>query len=144
MSIDEFSHLWDGSESGWTLYHYNRMEWEVTFHFSDDGPTLTEVAAMRDTLDDFRDQPVRSIWDKLRGSSSYSIPETLSNLEVRWLVDRTDRASLRTSVVPVDRSGYLPVNRDGSAMIIEDDRRAQAVVQRMIAAGVPVEEIHVD
>jgi hypothetical protein len=144
MSIDEFSHLWDGSESGWTLHHYDRMVWKVTFHFGDDGPTLTEISAMRDTLDDFRDQPVKLIWDKLRGTSTYSMSETLSNLKMRWLVDKADRASLRTSVVPIDRSGYLPVRRDGSATIIEDDRLAEEVAQRMIAAGVPIEEIHVD
>jgi hypothetical protein len=144
MSIDEFRHLWDGSETGWTLHHYNRMEWTVTFQFGNDGPTLGEISAMRETLDHLRNQPVKSIWNKLRGMPTYSLPETLSNLEMRWLIDKADRASLRTSVVPADRSGYLPVNIDGSAMIIEDDRLAEKVAQRMIAAGVPVEEIHVD
>ena len=120
------------------------MEWTVTFQFGNDGPTLGEISAMRETLDHLRNQPVKSIWNKLRGMPTYSLPETLSNLEMRWLIDKADRASLRTSVVPADRSGYLPVNIDGSAMIIEDDRLAEKVAQRMIAAGVPVEEIHVD
>jgi hypothetical protein len=144
MSIDEFSHLWDGSESGWTLHHYNRMEWIITFQFGDDGPTLAEIAAMRDVLDDLRNQPVKTIWEKLRGKPSYSLPEKLSILEMRWLVDKADRASLRTSVVPEDQSGYLPIRRDGSAMIIEDDRLAEEVAHRMIEAGVPVQEIYVD
>ena len=144
MPIDEFSHLWDGSESGWTLHHYNRMEWTISFQFGDDGPTLAEISAMRNVLDDLRNQPVKSIWDKLRGKTSYLLSETLSNLEMRWLVDKADRASLRTSVEPVDRSGYLPVSLDGSAMIIEDDRLADEVARRMIEAGVPVQEIHVD
>jgi hypothetical protein len=144
MSIDDLTYLWDGSDKGWTLHHYNRMEWAVTFRFGDNGPTFTEVSAMRDMLDDLRNEPVKSVWSKLRGKPTYSLPETLSNREMRWLVDKADRASLRTSVVPVDRSGYLPVSSNGSAMLIEDDRLAEEVAHRMIAAGVPVEEIHVD
>ncbi len=98
MSIDEYSHLWDGTESGWTLHHYNRVEWKFTFCFGDDGPTLADISAMRETLDDFRDQPVKSIWDKLRGKATYSMPETLSNLEMRWLVDKADRAVTPTGL----------------------------------------------
>lgn len=72
------------------------------------------------------------------------MPETLSYLEMQWLVDKAGWAALRTSVVPVNRSSCLPVSRDGSAMIIEDDRLAEEVAQRMIEAGVPAQEIHVD
>jgi len=45
--------------------------------------------------------------------------------------------------VPIDRIGYLRISRDGSAMII-DERLAEEVAHRMIAVGVPVQEILVD
>jgi len=144
MSLDDYAHLWDGTETGWKLHHYDRKEWLVTFRFFSDGPTLEEIRKLRGLLDEFRDTPMSEVWKRLRGQASYALANTLSNLEMRRLTDNAKHLDLTVSVDPVDRSGYLPVYSDGSAMIIEEDVIAAEVARRMIEAGVEVQEVHVD
>lgn len=136
--------MWDGSQPGWTLQHFDRIEWAVTFNFASTGPSAREVSSLRTLLDAFRDLPMSDVLAQLRGLQTYTTPEPLGNLEMRWIVDRANRIGLDTTPSPTDRSGYLSVFSDCSAMIIEDDDLAAQVTQRMLDAGVPVQHIHVD
>ena len=47
MSLDEYRHLWDGSESGWTLHRVDHVVWSVSFSFSETGPSQSEILALR-------------------------------------------------------------------------------------------------
>ena len=144
MSLDEYRYLWDSSQPGWTLNRVNQLDWNVTFHFAGTGPTPAEVSAIRSLLDCFRDTPMSAVWSQLRGQSSYMLKDTLGNLEMRWLVDASDRAGLKTSVSSINSGGCLPVHVDGHMLIIEDDGLAAQVAQKMIGAGVPVSDTHID
>jgi hypothetical protein len=144
MSLEEYAHLWDGSETGWKLQHFHQMEWQLTFCFSSHGPTLAEISKLRELLDEFRDSTVSEVWNSLRGRASYALSQTLSNLEMRRIVDKAEQMNLKVSVDAMDGSGYLPMNSAGSVMIIEDDTIADEVARRMIQAGVEVQEIEVD
>jgi hypothetical protein len=143
-TIDDFQHLWNGSEPGWKLQRIHRMCWRLTSRFSLSGPTGSEVLSLRRLLDGFRDVPMKDVWHDLRGRSSYTLDLDLSELEMRRLTGRARQASLHFTVDPIDRGGYLPIAPDGCALIIEDDELSECVVGRMLDAGVRVESIEVD
>jgi hypothetical protein len=144
MTLDDFRHMWDGSEPGWKLRRIERQEWQLTFMFAESGPTLQEISRLRNLLDDFRNIPLAQVLKQLRGLSSYTLPTVLSNLEMRYLVEKAEQLEFRTSVIELDRSGYLAIHEDCTAMIIEDDEVAREVANRMIQAGIAVETIHYD
>lgn len=144
MSLDEYAYLWNGTQPGWRLQYFCRMEWLITFRFSLNGPTLEEVRKLRGLPDEFRDTPTSEVWNRLRGQQSYTLADARSNLEMRRLTEDAGRLQLPVSVEARDDSGYLPVHVDGFALVIEDDTIADKVARRMIEAGVEVEEIHVD
>lgn len=144
MSIDEFQHLWDGYGPGWTLRHIDHVVWSITFHFLESGPTPKETLALRELLDEFRDRPMSEVLQQLRGNSTYMLPRTLGNIEARHLTEAARRLGLNVNADAIGRSGYLPEHSTGYAMLIDDDELAAEVARRMIAAGVPVIEVHVD
>ena len=144
MTLDKYRHLWDGSEPGWTFHRFDRVVWRISFSFSPDGPTQTDILALRKLLPDLRAQPISDVVGNLRGQTEFKLPNELGNIAMRNLVDAAKKMGLQPDTEPIDNGGYLPVHSDGSAMIIEDDNVAALVAERMRAAGVPVTEIHVD
>ena len=66
-AIDEYGHLWDGSEPGWRLQQTDFSVHHITFRFPVEGPTHTDVVALRGLLDELRDKPMQEIWSELRG-----------------------------------------------------------------------------
>ncbi len=143
-AIDAYRHLWDGSEPGWKIHHIERVMWRITFAFEGDGPTECEVAAMRILLDEFRNIPAVDVWRRLRGCASYTAANEQGNIDSRSLIDAALNLGLSARAEPIDRGGYIPVSPDGTALVIEDDEIAGQVTQKMIAAGIPVEIVHVD
>lgn len=144
MSIDEFKHMWDGSDPGWTLRHYHDSESTITFHFLESGPTSAEILSLKKLLDEFRDRPMSEVFQELRGQSTYTPSRTLGNIEARHLTESARRLGLNVKVDRIDRSSHLPVHSAGYASLIDDDELAAEVAKRMIAAGVPVIEAYVD
>ena len=144
MSLEEHAHLWEGTEPGWTLQYVENVVWNVTFPFAADGATIQEVSKLRELLDEFRDLAVSDVWKRLRGQASYRMQNSLTNLEMRSLIEKAERLGLAYAVESIDRSGYLPVHADGTAVLIEENHVSDEVVRRMLAAGVPVQRVHVD
>lgn len=60
----------------------------------------------------------------------------------RRLLENLNRAGLTTAVRNTSFVSYLPLDRTtNSAMLVEDDEEARELAERMIRAGVPVQEI---
>ncbi|MCE9556974.1 MAG: hypothetical protein K8T91_26810 [Planctomycetes bacterium] len=143
-NVDEFQQMWDGSEPGWRLVKVHRNTWRVIFHFGENGASKIEMVALRKILNELRDVPPEQVWRQLQSSPSYEYPEDLGNIESCELVNAAQSVGLAATAKSVDRGGYLPIAADGSAMIIEDDELAEQVTQKMIASGVPIEQMEVD
>ncbi|GAB5517732.1 hypothetical protein [Rhodopirellula baltica] len=144
MTLDEYRHLWDGSEPGWTLHRFDRIVWRITFSFAPNGAVQSDIIALRKLLPALRAQPISNVVASLRGQASYELPEELGNIDMRNLMDAANTLGLEPHAESIDRGGYLPVHADGSALLIENDDESKLVAERMLAAGVPVTEIHVD
>jgi len=141
--LDDYAHLWDGSEPGWTLRSTQQRTWRIRFVFSDSKPTMSEVRTLRQLLPGLRALPAREAVKRLSAAPYYDLPEPTSNIEMRSLVDRAKALGLVVEATVEDHSWELPV-RGGSVLLIEDDTTARRVCERMRAAGVPVEHIEVD
>ena len=74
----------------------------------------------------------------------YRLSLFIDNIDINAKMKRGSELGLHCECVCVDCSGYLPVDVNGFAMIIEDDNEAKQVTQRMLDAGVPVVQSHVD
>ena len=85
-----------------------------------------------------------AVLQQLRGQSTYALPHELGNIEMQQLVDTARELGLEVKAESIDRGGYLPVSSEGHALIIEDDDIAAQVEERMIAAGVPIADVHVE
>jgi hypothetical protein len=136
--------MWDGSQPGWKLLRIDDVRYQVTFLFADAGPTAVEILGIRQTLDEFRNQPMQEVLKELRGKGRYVLPRNLTNLESRELVEVARMNGLKVNVDGQRTCSYLPVSPDKMAGIIEDYELATAVTERMIAAGVPIEWTHFD
>ena len=144
MTLDEYRHLWDGSEPGWTLHRFDRIVWSITFSFAANGPSQSDIIALRKLLPALRAQPLSQVLAELRGQSVYEMPDELGNIDMRNLMDAANKLGLQPNAESIDRGGYLPVHTGGNAMIIEYDDVAARVAEKMLAAGIAVTEVHVD
>ncbi len=144
MAIEEFAHMWDGSDDGWTLHYFDRKAWRITVRFPEGRPSIHDVSKLRQLDDDLRNVPASSLWTQLRDVASYSLASELSNVDIHAKMQVGTELGLHCECECIDKSGYLAVHVNGSAMIIEDDDEARQVTQRMLDAGVPVVETHID
>jgi hypothetical protein len=130
---DDQSHMWDGSQEGWTLIGSRRHEVIVALR-----TTLGELSAPRL-------RALRSVWGDARLDACSAFDMELSR-GARTAEQAAELAALvraagfdcevRTSV------DYVPHReRNGHAVVtvIEDDEEHTRITQRMLAAGVRVE-----
>ena len=144
MPFEDFAHMWDGTDDGWTLHYFDRKEWQITVRFPGGRPTIQDIVKLRNFDEDLLILPASSLWGQLRDVDRCTLQTNVSSVEVHSKMERGNELGFQCECVCVDRSGYLAVHLNGSAMIIEDEEEAKQVTQRMIAAGVPIVETHVD
>lgn len=144
MNIEEFKYLWDGSEPNWSLQHIDHVVWHLVIHFGEMGPSTHEIIKIRKIVPELKSKKVTSIYQELKGHSIYRTQEKYGNLESRKLSSQASELGLNVELESEQIGGYLPISKDNSALIIEDDCLAKMVVEKMIEAGVKVVDVHVD
>lgn len=97
---------------------------------------MAQVAAVRKMLPPFQEKPAAELLALSRGKPFLDGNEMPSHI-ARRLSQQMTQAGLHCELLDRTRTGYLPVS-DSGGCIIEDDSLAEAVIQRMLAAGVPV------
>ena len=110
MTLDEYRHLWDGSEPGWTLHRFDRTVWRITFSFASNGPSQSDIIALRKLLASLCSKPISQVLAQLRGQAAYELPNELGNIEMRNLMDTARELGLQPNAESIDRGGYLPVH----------------------------------
>jgi hypothetical protein len=140
--LDDFAFLWDGSQSGWRIRKTYHRTWHVWVMLSQ-GPTVDEIRRVRQLDPSLGSLSAREAMARLRGATTVELPGPVGNIEMRVLVERARALGLQTRVELEDRSSCLPV-RNGEALLIEPDDLARQVVERMEAAGLPVNLVEVD
>lgn len=144
MSIDELKYLWDGSEPGWELAHVDSVEWHLTFDFDVAGPTQAEIINLRKVVPELMHLKLPLVYKELRGVAQYVTLQGFGNMEAHKLEAQARELNLRVKKEDKQTGGYLPVLNGKNALIIEDEELLRSVVEKMIAAGVNIIEIHAD
>lgn len=144
MSIEQFSYLWDGSEPGWELQHINRVEWSLEFSFSKTGPKKEDVVKLHKLLPELKSLKLSDVSRTLKNQGSYSTTERFGCIEARRICAEAYQLDLMVRKHEEQVGDYLPVSKDGHALLIEDDELANKVYKKMIEAGVKVVEILVE
>src|SRR3569832_2305873 len=119
-ALDDFRHLWDGSEPGWRLQRVHHLVWHAIFRFSDNGPSIQEIAWLRDCFPKLRDRPLQDVWGHLRGAASYVVPERLGHSEAYSLGDCAHRQGLTLELKSEQLGGTLIIAPDGHPLAIEN------------------------
>ena len=141
--LDDYAYLWDGSDPGWRVRHIHHRVWRLEIVFGHDGPSTSEIRALRKLLPSLGSLPAREAFATLEGTPRYQLAEPVGAIERRWILDRTDALGLTVEATAEDLGSSIPVRND-EVLLIEDDDVAREVVARMQAAGVRMEHIEVD
>ena len=143
MELDEYSRLWDGSDSGWTLVQIDNIIWEVTFLFGETGPTKAEIIALKKVIPEFENKSIVELFKLLKRKDNYTVEERFGNIQSRQIGQMATELKLEFELKSMDLGGYFPY-KENQIFIIEDNDIRQAVVEKMIAAGVEIEQVHID
>ncbi|MCB9678209.1 MAG: hypothetical protein H6737_24120 [Alphaproteobacteria bacterium] len=137
--LSELAYLWDGSDPGWVLHRVDHFEFTVVVSV----PVVNArvLATLRRVLWGLRDRRPAEVRQAL-SRGEYRVAH-LGHIAHRQLCETLEAAGVAFHSEVVDLGGYLPV-KDGTALLIEDEKLGREVAERMLAAGVPVLEVHVD
>lgn len=112
----------------------------VTICFADSRPSLSEFAAVRRSLPEFRDAAPATLKEKIGESGTLQLG-VMPTDEARKIVQELQSQGLRVVAEDASEVGYLPLDRTiGCAWLIENKVESEAIVQEMLAAGVPVQD----
>ncbi|WP_312316100.1 hypothetical protein [Stenotrophomonas sp.] len=134
--LEQFAYLWDGSEPDWVLVETDSYVLPQLV-FATTGPTLAQVSVARGLLPELGTQSSAEAFKYMRGQSCVPLERrTAAAAEV--LAAQCLKVGLSLEWVPVPGKRLLPVRSSTSALIIEDDELAAAVVSEAVRRGVPV------
>ena len=133
---------WDRSHN-WVVHRFHLDRAELTVVFEAERPSLAELAVLRRCLPEFRNVPPATARDRAGKKGRLEFGE-LHGPESEAIARR--RCGVRgcgSSSRDTSRVGYLPHDRTtGDALLIEDDEEGRRLIEQMIEAGVPVEDIY--
>ncbi len=143
MSLSEYSFLWDGTEPGWTIHVMWRNEHDVCVVFGEAGPSVAELAKLRQLVDAYRALSAREAHTRFASKPRVTVGRK-SAIEAHQLAHRAKALGLTVELEGHCTTSHLPVNElTNVALIIEDDDEAERVCKEAIARGVKVVETEV-
>lgn len=135
--LERYQYLWDGTEN-WVLSRLLVSWYALRLQFEEAGPTKAEIFALRKLLSDFRDKSWQEVTTELTGIPYYEIPFRSFD-RMQELDKRAKQLNLKTSQHNHRVVSYLPMSSDEkSGLLIEDDALNDAIIKKMLDAGVPV------
>lgn len=143
VGVEQYSYLWDGSQTGWVLLCIDGQRIELTIKFSEDGPSAREFGSIRKVVPEFQELSLSSVIERLKGQSSLPLGEFESG-EARSLLQSCKDVGLTITQLVKELPRYLLVNElTKSALLIEDDDLANRVKETALKRLVPVRHIEV-
>lgn len=131
---------WDRTHD-WVLERYWRDLTRVTIQFRRRPPSVIELAALRRCLPQYRHMAPAELRAVTADSDALPLG-VMPTPEARQLIAAAEAQGLQVLAEGASYVSYLPINRTtGCAWRIEDDAESVAVVEAMLAAGVPVQMI---
>ena len=123
------------------LHRFFHERAEVTIHFGAQTPTVGELAALRRLVPHYSNMPPAALRELVGHAGEHSLGDMPGDT-ARELAAEAQKIGLKFTVENTSIVGYLPFDKTtGCAWLIDDEEESKAVVESMIAAGVPVEII---
>jgi hypothetical protein len=135
QALADLSYLWTSGE--WTLHEVHHAQSRVIFVFTDGRPSAQELLAIRRVVPRFAQLPISVLMDEL-GELPAFVAGEFPNIEAQSLEVKARERALNVRREDTSYTSYLPVNAEGSALIIEDDALAVLVTSEMRKRGVPI------
>ena len=133
--LSELSYLWTSGD--WELHSSHQSSARVVFEFEDDRPNAKELLAVRALLPRFRDSSMTLLKEEV-GSAPEYLAGDFGGIEAHQLDNAAQARGLKTRVESTSETRYLAVNKEGHALLIEDDELARLAHDEMKSRGVPI------
>jgi hypothetical protein len=129
---------WDRSHD-WVLHRHWHDLTRVIVRFRRWPPTVAELAALRRCLPHFRDMPPTAVRATIPSSGVLELGIVPTPNARRW-IEALQAEGVEVVAKSMSFVSYLPIDRTtGSAWLIDDTAKADAVVRAMLAEGVSVD-----
>lgn len=128
--MSSYSYLWNGSQAGWTLLQVDQSTCAITVLFDAQGPSKSEIRALRRAAPCFRGLSAAQAALQLRGRPSLHLGE-VDRGPARSIVKALAHHGLRVHEEVTKRTTYLPFNEIGLyALLSKTSARLNKSLQR--------------
>jgi hypothetical protein len=125
----------------WVLHRSWNDLTRVTIRFQNAKPSLSELAAIRRCLPQYRDMAPAAARTSI-GETGQLPLGVMPTPEARGVIEIIQKEGFIVDAECASYVSYMPLDKTTScALLIENEAEAKAVVQSMLAAGVPVQQI---
>lgn len=139
--FSEYKYLWDGTEKGWVLERFDRDLIEIEILFSNSGPSIKEIQALRSAIPEYSHRKIQEVFSDLQGLSKLWIGE-FESIEGRRIVKACEKEKIRVRIKERVETHFMPVNKiTQMALVIEDESLALEVAKEGMRQGMEVEYI---
>ncbi|MDV0438652.1 hypothetical protein [Xanthomonas sacchari] len=141
QEVYRYSYLWNGTQLGWTLMRVNRQSMSLCIIFSEQGPTVAELKAVREVVPSYKGLTSSEVLRALRGTSKLNVdfPDSQTGRRIALICRQH---GLVIEEYAQDQSGFLLFNElTKMALVIEDEVVGEAVKDEALRRGVPVRHI---
>ncbi|MFZ6757895.1 hypothetical protein ACO0K9_11860 [Undibacterium sp. Ji50W] len=138
QSVHQFSHLWNGTELGWVVHCHVRNLQHLQLVFTDAGPTLADINALRAVVPGFADKPPGEIVALVRKAKRFPLGEHESAC-ARKLIQQCESQGLQVEITGRQVVSYRLINQiSNRSLIIEDEIICRSVAEEAIRQGLGV------
>ena len=135
---NHYARLWNGNEPGWVVVRHTEDRVKLHVEFSDDGPTIQELKALRLAVPRLAQQAATEVLRAVKGKPVYFLGE-LESGAARKLREQCESLGLRVAAHGHTATCYNLVNEQTNRfLLIEDSATLQAVAEEAIKQGLPV------
>ncbi len=131
---------WDRTHD-WVLSRHYTERATLMVLFQGGRPSVSELATLRRCLPWLRHLAPVVLRDRIGQSGNLDLGEFDGREARRWQEDLKG-AGLQVVIRDTSFTSYLPIDRTtGAALLVEDEEKARELVEEMMRAGVPVQDI---
>ena len=140
--LDEYSYLWNGSEN-WKLTHISGTRYTIIVHF-EERVSVKELLTLRKIFPYFQNRKPQEIKDEL-ASQSYWKSDGFNYHTGHRMYESIINEGLSAEIVGHDLRLYGIFNPDTEMTLkIYSAEIYEAVIEKMLAAGVHVDYVEID
>jgi len=143
--LNEYRHMWDGSEEDWKLIQYDSSVFLVEFNFNESGPNRREFQSVVEFIGLLPNENETEAWERLRECSGIGKAAPLGPSRMKLLRQHESENDLNLTVLCIEPIDHLVLTPNGLHYnwLTRPELRSP-VVAKMLESGVDVVQEHLD